>query len=550
MAAVTGGTLVARALKKQGIEHLFILMGQQVLPILDACAAEGIRLIDVRHEQTAGYAADGWARLTGKPGCAVVTSGPGVTNCVTPVVNALQNGIPMLLIGGQLSIDSWEKSPLQEMDLVELMKPITKWARTVYETRRIPEYINTALRHSLAGKPGPVFLACPEDILRAEVEEEEVLLPEPEQTRTGSGVPGNPELVQRAARLLAAAQQPVILAGNGVFWSQASEALQQFALSLKAPVFLNSLGRGALPPEHPCLFVLSRRFAMSQADVILILGAPLDFRLDFGQPPLFPPEAKVIQVDIDQTEIGHNRLIDVGIMGDPGEVLRQLVGELPHLAGRRDESWLERVRGEERRRRQAMEPLLSSEAVPIHPLRLLAEVQRLLDKDATIIGDGGSFVSLAAQVLKPHRPGHWLDTGRFGCLGVGLGFALAARLARPGKQVVLLQGDGAFGISGIDFDTAVRHRLPFVSIIGNNGCWGTEEKERIATTGFYLGFTHYEKMVEALGGYGEFVDKPEQIRPALERAFASGVPAVVNVIIDPYAGRPEVPAQERAAAGK
>lgn len=537
MSTVSGGTLVARALKKQGIAHLFMLLGTQIEPILDACEGEGIRVIDVRHEQTAGFAADGWARLTRKPGCAVVTAGPGVTNCVTPVVNALQNGIPMLLIGGQVPIDSWERGPLQEMDLVEVMKPITKWARTVYETHRIPEYINTALRHALASKPGPVFLACPEDVLLAKIKEDEVLLPEPEQTRTGSGVPGNPELVKQAARLLAAAQQVVILAGNGVFWSKAEEELQNFAKTIKAPVFLNSLGRGCLPPEHPCLFTHSRRFAMSKAEVILILGVPIDFRLGFGQPPLFPPGAKVIQIDIDQTEIGHNRLVDVGILGDPGEVLRQLEEELHRLSAQKDGSWLEEVRAEESRLSKAMESFLFSEAAPIHPLRLLSELQRLLDKDATIIGDGGNFVSLAGRVLKPHYPGHWLDTGRFGCLGVGLGFALAARLARPGKQIVLLHGDGTFGFSGMDFDTAVRHRLPFVSIIGNNGGWGPlpEEKERVGTAGFYLGFTHYERVVEALGGYGEYVEKPEQIRPALERAFTCGVPAVVNVIINPYA---------------
>lgn len=534
MAKLTGGILTARALRKQGITTVFTIIGTHIWPILDACPAEGIRVIDVRHEQAAAFAADGWARITGNPGAAIVTAGPGVTNTMTAVTNAFQASSPALIIGGHTPTDMFNKGPLQELDHVSLMRPVTKWADVVYETTRIPEYINTALRYALVGRPGPVFLACPENIILREVDESSVTFPEVQQTRTHSQVPGNPELVKAATKLLAEARSPAIIAGSTIFWSQASEELQEFVERLEAPLFLSALARGCLSPEHPLLFVFSRRFALGEADVILILGAPLDFRLNYGQPPLFPPQAKVIQVDIDQAEIGHNRPVDIGILGDAKEVLRQFNTELAKTPAKKKTEWINKVREVEQERDKAIQPLLYSERVPLHPLRVLREVRDFLDKDATVIGDGGDFVTTAAGVLRPYQPGHWLDTGKLGCLGVGTGFALAAKLARPDKQVLLVQGDGTFGLSCMEFDTAVRHNLPFVSVIGNNGGWGGGYEISLKKNNL-LGFTHYEKVVEALGGYGEFVDKPEQIQPALKRAFDSGVPAAVNVVIDPYA---------------
>ena len=531
MAEVDGGSLVAKALKAEGVKYLFVLWGFHIVPVIEACEREGIKVIDTRHEQAAGHAAEGWAKVTGQTGVAAVTAGPGVTDAVTAVANAFQAGSPMLVIGGRSPVNSFEKGTLQELDHIAFMKPITKWARTVFEAKRLPEYVSVAYRHALAGRPGPVFLECPLDILWSMVDESQVFFPEPAKSRAASSIPGNPDLIKAAAKLLASSRRPVVVAGSTVYWSRASQELQQFIEALDAPVFLNGMGRGCVPADHHQFFIYSRRFALSQADVAVIIGTEIDFRMNYGAPPLFNPEGKVIQIDIDPTEIGHNRNIDVGIVGDAREVLLQLMAELEgkKMAGRT--AWLEKVRASEMEKVKSLEPFLNSGAVPIHPLRLLKEVSDFLDRDAIIVGDGGDIVSYAAQVLKTHYPGHWLDTGKLGCLGVGTGFAMAAKLAKPDKQVLLVNGDGAFGLNGMEFDTMVRHKIPAVSVIGNNRAWMpiTEGDPGLAR---HLGWARYDKMVEALGGHGEFVERPEQIRPALERAFASGLPAAVNVMID------------------
>jgi acetolactate synthase-1/2/3 large subunit len=535
MAVVDGGTLVAKALKAEGVRYLFVLWGFHVAYIIDACEREGIRIIDTRHEQAAGHAAEGWARVTGQPGVAAVTAGPGVTDVVTAVANAFQAGSPMLILGGRSPLNSFEKGTLQELNHIEFLTPITKWARTVFETKRIPEYISIAYRHALAGRPGPVFLECPVDILWSQVEESEVFFPAPSKSRTTSKTPGNPELVKAAAELLAAAQRPVVMAGNAVYWSKASQELQQFIEAINAPVFLNGMGRGCVPADHPQFFVYSRRFALSQADVVVLIGTEIDFRLNYGAPPLFNPQGKVIQIDIEQTEIGRNRNIDVGILGDAKEVLNQLLAELDNKKVQKGTAWLEKVRAFETQRSKALESSLNSDAVPIHPLRLLKEVGEFLDRDAIIVGDGGDIVSFAAQILKTNYPGHWLDPGKLGCLGVGTGFAMAAKLAKPDKQVLIVHGDGSFGLNGMEFDTMVRHKIPVVSVIGNNRAWmPISDGDR--ALGRHLGWARYDKMVEALGGHGEFVERPEEIRPALKRAFASGLPAAINVMIDQAVG--------------
>ena len=531
MAEVDGGSLVAKALKAEGVKYLFVLWGFHIVPVIEACEREGIKVIDTRHEQAAGHAAEGWAKVMGETGVAAVTAGPGVTDAVTAVANAFQAGSPMLVIGGRSPVNSFDKGTLQELDHVAFMKPITKWSRTVFEAKRLPEYVSTAYRHALAGRPGPVFLECPLDVLWSPVDESQVFFPEPAKSRAASSIAGNPDLIKAAAKLLASSRRPVVVAGSTVYWSRASQELQRFIEVLDAPVFLNGMGRGCVPADHAQFFVYSRRFALSQADVTVLLGTEIDFRLNYGAPPLFNPKGKVIQIDIDQTEIGHNRNIDVGIVGDAREVLQQLLAELERKKMSRRTTWLEKVRGFEAERVKALEPLLNSDAIPIHPLRLLKEVGDFLDRDAVVVGDGGDIVSFAAQVLKTNYPGHWLDTGKLGCLGVGTGFAVAAKLAKPDKQVLLVNGDGAFGLNGMEFDTMARHKIPVVSVIGNNRAWMpiTEGDRGLAR---HLGWARYDKMVEALGGHGEFVERPGQIRPALKRAFASGLPAAINVMID------------------
>ncbi len=552
MAQIDGGHLVARMLAQEGVKYIFTLCGGHISPIYEGCADEGIGVIDVRHEQAAAHAAEGWAKVTGQPGVAVVTAGPGVTDTVTAVANAFQAPSPMILIGGRSPLAQWEMGALQEIDHVEFLKPITRWARAVLETRRIPEYLSIAFRHACAPKPGPAFLEIPMDVLNGSVEESQVVFPN--KYRTEARPQGDPDLVEKAAELLLAAQRPVAIGGGSIWRCQASGELRQFIEMANVPVFLNGMGRGSVPPDHPLFFSYCRNFALGQADVVLISGAPFDFRLGYGRPPAFHPDARVIQIELDATDIGRNRAVEVGIVGDVKHVLRQLTQEYSRRAPMRKEpAWVERLKQAEARIQQAEEPYLNSDAVPIHPLRLCKEVRNFLDRDATVIGDGGEIVQFASRVLAAYYPGHWLDPGQLGCLGVGTGFAMAAKLARPDKQVLIMNGDGSFGLNAMEFDTMVRHCLPVVSVIGNDGAWGQMKHGYLARYGRCVGVelapgTRYDKMVGALGGYGEFVERPEDIRPALERAFASERPACVNVITDPDVSYGGVSRQRREAA--
>lgn len=538
MAQVDGGDLVARALKKEEVTHLFTLCGGHVAAIYDGCIDEGIKVIDTRHEQAAAHAADGWARITRRPGVALVTAGPGVTDAVTGVANAYQAASPMVLIGGRSPMVEFEMGSLQEMDHTEFMKPITKWSRTCLETRRIPEYISMAFRHATSGKPGPVFLEIPADILTNRVEESEVVFPE--KYRTEARTYGDPAAVSAAARLLLQAERPMVMAGSAIWWCDASDSLRRLADMAKLPVYLNALGRGSLPPDYPYFFAQSRRAALAQADVVLIIGTPIDFRLGYGRPPRFAKDCKVIQVDLDAADIGRNRPIEVGIVGDTRAILNQLIDELSGRVGDLYQGpWLAYLRQVEEEAQKAQAPHLTSDAVPIGPLRLCHEIANFIDKGTIVVGDGGDIVSAAASVLGIYQPGHWVDPGPFGCLGVGTGFAIAAKLARPDKKVLIVNGDGSFGLNCMEFDTAVRFDIPIVSIIGNDGQWGQVTMGQVAAYGrdrvvaSILGDARYEKVVEALGGHGEYVERPQDIRPALERAFASGKPACVNVKIDP-----------------
>ena len=529
-----GGQLVARALKAAGVEVVFTLCGGHILPIYDGCVEEGLRRIDLRHEQAAVHAADAWARCTGKPGVAVVTAGPGVTDGLTGVANAFRAGSPILVIGGQAPSFQLGQGSLQEMDHVSLMRPVTKWAGQVWHTDRIPEMIEVALRHATTGIPGPVFLEIPVDILMNQVSEKSVRFPhitlEPLELRPRS------EAIRRALALLAQAERPVLIAGSSVHWSRAHDALARFVSRLHLPTFTNGMGRGALPPDSPQLFVHARRQALRQADVLILAGTPLDFRLNFGRE--LSPDAKIIQIDLERTVIGQNRSADVGLVGDLRAIFELMdeaaCAEHPAL---RFTAWRDRLREIEREQQRAWEPRLYSEAIPIDPLRLCREVAEFVDPDTIVIGDGGDIVSLAAKVLPVSWPGQWMDPGPFGCLGIGLPFAIAAQLVHPEKRVLVLFGDGSFGFNGFEFDTAVRFRLPIMSVVGNDAAWGQIRRPQIALYGeeravaTRLHLTRYDRVVEALGGYGEFVERPEEIAPALRRMRACGKPACLNVRI-------------------
>ena len=533
---IHGGWLVAKILKREGVEVVFTLSGGHIAAIYDGCLREGIRVVDTRHEQAAVHAAEGWTKSTRTPGVALLTAGPGVTDGVTGVANAYLAGSPILVIGGAAPLGFWDRGALQEMNQIDLLRPITKWARTVHETSRLAEYTAMAFRQMLGSKPGPAFLEIPMDVLNNFVDTDAFFDPgEPASYRPMGRTYPDPELVHKAAALLDKAQRPVIMAGTAVWWCDAAEALRELAERIQAPVFLNGAGRGCLPPTHPLFFTSARRKALEGADTILAIGTRMDFRLNHGQPPLIPAAANVIWFDLASEDIGANRGVAAGLAGDVGVSMQQVAAATRQL---NQEEWLAYIRTEERRGLERDSASMNSDAVPIHPMRFCREIRDFIDEDTTVVGDGGDIVSYGGRVINVSKPGYWLDAGPMGCLGTGTGFAMAAQIARPGQKVLILHGDGAFGLNGMEFESMVRQNLPVVSIIGNDGAWGQIKHPQRALIGHATAAeltpgTRYDKMVEALGGYGELVERPVDIRPALERAFASGLPACINVLIDP-----------------
>ena len=539
MALVDGGDLVVRAIKQEGVDTIFTLCGGHVQAIYDACLDENVRIVDVRHEQAAGHAAEGWSRATRRCGVAVVTAGPGVTDVVTAIANAYQNRSPMLVIAGRSPLMRFEMGALQEMDHLELVRPITKWARCVYETRRIPEYIAAAFRAALTGRRGPAFLEIPTDIIFRKVEEKDVYFPQ--SYRPEGRVYPDPRVVKKAAELISKAERPVVMAGSAVYWQEAQEELRHLVEQTQSPVYLNAMGRGSLHQEHPLFFSRSRASALSKADVIVLIGTPLDFRLGYGK--RFNPEARTVQIDTDPTELARNRDIDVPIEADTKACLEALRAELAGFhskSGPDHQEWLASLRSEEERARAQMVEWMNSDRVPIHPLRLCRDMAEFVDDNTIVVGDGGDIVNLAARVLPINQPGQWYDPGPMGTLGVGTGFCMAIHSVYPQKRILMVNGDGTFGLNGFEFDTFVRFNMPVVSVVGNDRQWGQINvgqrmmygKDRVVAS-LLADNARYDKVVEALGGHGEFVTEPDQIRPAIERAFASGKPACVNVITDP-----------------
>ncbi len=518
MGLIHGGWLVAKILKREGVEVIFTLSGGHIAAIYDGCMREGIRVVDTRHEQAAVHAAEGWAKVTRKPGVALLTAGPGVTDGVTGVANAYLAGSPVLVIGGAAPLGLWDRGALQEMNQIDLLRPITKWARTVHETARLGEYTASAFRQMLSGKPGPVFLEMPMDVLNNFADTDTLFDPgEPEHYRYTGKIAPDPQMVAKAAELLEQAERPVIMAGTAVWWCDAAEPL---------------------PPTHPLFFSSSRRKALEGADTILAIGTRMDFRLNHGQPPLIPANANLIWFDLAAEDIGVNRGAAAALVGDVGLSMSQVAEATQQREGGPADEWLNYIRETERKSQERDEAALHSDAVPIHPLRLCREIRDFIDEDTTVVGDGGDIVSYGGRIINVYRPGYWLDAGPMGTLGAGTGFAMAAQLAHPGQKVLILHGDGAFGLNGMEFESMVRQKLPVVSIIGNDGAWGQIKHPQKAILGHATAAElspgiRYDKMVAALGGYGELVERPEDIRPALERAFASGLPACINVLIDP-----------------
>ncbi len=539
-ATISGGHLVARALQAEGVDTIFTLCGGHIIDIYDGCVDAGIRVIDVRHEQVAAHAADGYARVTGRPGCAVVTAGPGTTDAITGVANAFRAESPMLLIGGQGALSQHRMGSLQDLPHVDMLQPITKFASTVPATERVADMVAMAFRECYLGAPGPSFLEIPRDVLDRRIPLSRAVLPAAGHYRASTRSAGDPDDVERLADILVHAERPCVLLGTQVWTCRATEAAVEFCRSLNIPAFMNGAGRGTLPPGDPHHFQMTRRYAFDHADVIVIVGTPFDFRMGYGR--RLRAEATVVQIDLDYRTVGKNRDIALGLVGDAGLIL---AAASRAASARRDtgraarDPWLAELRAEEERLLAARQPTLLSDAVPIHPLRLAHELNQFLTPSTVFIGDGGDVVTFAGGVVQPHAPGHWMDPGPLGTLGVGVPFAMAAKAARPDREVLVLFGDGAFSLTGWDFETMVRFQLPFIGVVGNNSSmnqirFGQIQKygpER-GDVGNTLGDVAYDRFAEILGGYGEEVRDPAQIRPALERARASGKPALINVWLD------------------
>jgi acetolactate synthase-1/2/3 large subunit len=529
-----GGRLVARRLKAYGVSKLFTLSGGHLFSIYDGCREEGIDIVDVRHESTAAFAAEGWAKVTREPGVCALTAGPGVTNGMSAMASAQANHSPMVVLGGRAPAMRWGQGSLQEIDHVPFVRPLTKLAATPGSTKEIQSLVDDAFAAACAPHGGSTFVDFPMDYVFMEATEQHAeeapMAPVLTSERRASG-----EGLERAAALLAGAERPVIMAGTDLYWARGEQALLELAETLRIPVFLNGLARGCVPADHELFFSRARSQALKGADVALVVGVPMDFRLGFGG--AFGADTEIVVIDSAEPERTHPRAPAAECYGS----IAQTLSDLRSGAGGKalaSEGWIAQLRAAETERREAERAELQDDRSPLHPMRLYAELGAAIDRNAIVIGDGGDFVSYAGRVVDSYEPGCWLDPGPFGCLGSGPGYALAAKLAHPERQVVLLIGDGAFGFSGMEFDTLARHGVNVVAVMGNNGIWALEKHPMEFLYGYSVAAdlrpgTRYDQVVEALGGHGELVERPQDLRPALDRAFSAGLPALVNVLTDP-----------------
>jgi acetolactate synthase-1/2/3 large subunit len=545
-----GGSHATAVAAAHGVRTMFTLSGAHVFPMYDAAEKEdhGITLLDVRHEQTAAFAAEATGKLTRSPGLAVLTAGPGVTNGISAVTQASFSGAPMVVVGGRAPAGRWGTGSLQEFDHVPLMRPVTVSAETARDTADIAAATHRAFTAARTAHRGPAFLDVHMDHFFDQCES---VRPGPGFAADGSPAPGvdrspDTDAVDRIADLLAGSQRPVLVLGSDVWADRAEDAALRCVEALGLPAIPNGMGRGTVPPGHSLLVSKARGMAFGGADLVVVVGTPLDFRLGYG---VFGGKdgatpATVVHIQDSDGQLSHHANPAVATAGDLGRVLDALTEAVQRRSSTPDWSgWARSLREKADATHAADLELLGASADPVHPARIYGELLPRLAEDAVVIGDGGDFVSFAGKFIEPARPGNWLDPGPFGCLGAGLGAAIAARIARPSSQVVLLLGDGAAGFSLIDVDTLVRHNLPVVMVMGNNGAWGLEKGPMQMLYGYDViadlaPRTRYDEVVRALGGAGEMVTDPTQIGPALDRAFASGVPYLVNVVTDVEAGYP------------
>lgn len=552
---ISGGHLVAKALKQEGVDTIFTLCGGHIIDIYDGCLDEGIKIIDVRHEQTAAHAADGYARQTGRLGCVVTTAGPGCTNAMTGVATAFRSESPILHIGGQGALTQHKMGSLQDLPHVDMMAPITKFSAGVRSTERVADMISMAARECFAGAPGPAYLEIPRDVLDREVAIDKAVVPQAGHYRSSIKSIGDPADIDALAQLIVKSKKPAILLGTQVWSSRSHQEAIDLVRALNVPAFFNGAARGVLPPGDPHHFHRTRGDAFKEADLIIIVGTPFDFRMGYGK--RLRAEATVVQIDMDYKTVGKNRDVSLGIVGHPGSVLAGVLaattaGGDNGAKGRAD--WMAQLRSLEESKTEKLMGLFKTDKSPISPYRVAWELNEFLTEDTIYIGDGGDVVTISAQAVQPRTPGHWMDPGALGSLGVGTGFALASKLVHPNKEVLCYYGDGSFGMTAFDMETANRFGAPYIAVIGNNSAMNqirfgqiTKYGEDRGDIGNLLGDVPFSKFGEMLGGYGEEVTEAGQIAPALQRAReavqSSGKSAVVNIWVDPTEYAPGTKAQ-------
>jgi acetolactate synthase-1/2/3 large subunit len=541
---VSGGHLVAAALKSEGIDTIFTLCGGHIIDIYDGCLDHDIRIVDVRHEQVAAHAADGYARQTGRLGCVVTTAGPGFTNALTGIATAFRSESPVLHIGGQGALTQHKMGSLQDLPHVDIATPITKFSASVRSTERVADMVAMAARECFNGAPGPSYLEIPRDVLDREVPIETVTIPQAGHYRASTRSIGDPADIEKLAQILVKAERPAILLGAQVWLSRAHEEAIELLRALNLPGYMNGASRGLLPPGDPHYFNRTRGDAFKEADVLVIVGTPFDFRMGYGR--RLRAET-VVQIDRDYRTVGKNRDVTLGLVGHPGAILEAVraaaTGRTDNGAAKR-KPWLEKLRALEGQHLEKLMPLFRSEATPIHPYRVAWELNAFLTENTVYIGDGGDVVTISAQAVEPRGPGNWMDPGALGGLGVGTGFAMAAKLVHPTKEVLCYYGDGSFGMTAFDMETANRFGAPYIAVIGNNSAMNQIRYGQLAkygqergNVGNLLGDVPFSKFAEMLGGYGEEVRDSAQIGPALQRAReavqGTGRSAVINIWVDP-----------------
>jgi len=552
---ISGGHLVAKALKNEGVDTIFTLCGGHIIDIYDGCIEEGIRILDFRHEQTAAHAADGYARQTGKLGCLVTTAGPGFTNAITGIATAFRSESPVLHIGGQSALSQWKMGGLQELPHMEILKPITKFSSTVMSTERISDMVAMAARECFNGACGPSYLEIPRDVLDREIPISSAKIPEIGKYRASIKSQADIESIKQVSEILHVSERPAILFGQQVWQSRSQNEAIDFIEKLHIPAYTNGASRGMIDSKSTYCFDRTRGDAFKDADTIIIVGTPFDFRMGYGS--RISKDIKIIQIDQDYTNVGKNRDVDVGLVGHPGAIMAQIQQYMPEYSQNtltKRHEWVESLAAKEDEKYQKLLPTFKSDNKPIHPYRVAYEINEFLSDDTIFIGDGGDVVTISAQAVRPKNAGQWMDPGALGSLGVGTGFAIAAKLANPNKEVLCYYGDGSFGMTAFDIETADRFGLPFIAVIGNNSAMNQIRYGQLAKYGQQkgniankLGDMNFAEFPKLWGSHGIDVKDPNLISEALNEAREyvkkHKKSVVVNIWVDPNEYAPGTKAQ-------